>query len=105
MNPQSSSTVAVVLNSAITGILAIMLVGAAIYDALVRGAIDSNLFVLATAAVGVYFGGQAARSVNGDKVAAIAASVQGIHARLDAANLPPASGRTVPPGPPAGGAA
>ena len=77
--------------SAIVGaIIAVIIVGGAVAESLLHGSIDSTLVVMATAVVATFFTGSAVRQVNGAKVDALTASVNGIHARLDSANLGPA---------------
>jgi hypothetical protein len=81
-------------NSLVTAItaalLAVIIVGAAAYESVLHGQVDSALLVMATAVVSTFFTGQAVRQVNGAKVDALTASVIGLHSRLDSAGLGPA---------------
>jgi hypothetical protein len=78
------------LTSIVGAILAMIIVGGAVFESIVHGVIDSTLVVMATAVVATFFTGQAVRQVNGTKVDALAQSVAGLHARLDSAAIAPA---------------
>ncbi len=82
------------LTSVVGAILAILIVGGAVLESVLNHAIDSELVIMATAVLGVYFTGQAVRQVNGTKVDALTQSVLGLHARLDSASIGPAKDGT-----------
>lgn len=67
----------------ITGILAVMLVGGAVYQSVITGNVEPSLLVMATAVVSVYFTGRANRQVNGVQVDTLTKSVEALHKRFD----------------------
>jgi uncharacterized membrane protein len=75
-------------NSMVTGLLGVMLVGAAVYESITTGEIEAGLLGMTTAVVAVYFTGRANKQVNGEKVDALTKSVGALHARLDPATDP-----------------
>ena len=72
-----------VSNSVVTGLLGVLLVGAAVYESITTGQIEAGLLGMTTAVVAVYFTGRANKQVNGEKVDALTQSVSALHARLD----------------------
>lgn len=78
------------LSAIVAAILGVIIVGGAVYESIVRGAIDDNLLVMAMAVLATFFTGQAVRQVNGTKVDALTQAVLGVHRRLDSAGIAPA---------------
>ena len=98
MIPVSQNT----LTAIVGAILAVIIVGGAVFESITAGVVDPALLTMATAVVAVFFTGQAVRQVNGTKVDALTQAVLGVHARLDNAGAPPAKdGQGASPGSPA----
>lgn len=91
MTPQGVQQAAYAVVGAV---LAVLIVGGAVFESVARGTIEPQLLVMATAVVGVFFTGQAIRSSNGVKMDAVATAINSVHARLDAAGIPPAGDGT-----------
>lgn len=88
------------ITAIVAAILGVIIVGGAVFESIAKGAIDSNLVIMASAVLATFFTGQAVRQVNGAKVDALTLAVNGVHARLDAANVQPAKdGTATPPTP------
>ncbi len=85
--------------SIVGGILAVLIVGGAVVESVLRGPIDAGLAAMATAVVATFFTGQAIRGTNGVKMDALASAVNGVHSRLDQAGIPPAGDGAGPGGP------
>ncbi len=85
------------ITSVFSGVLAVLLVGAYVYQTVVEGRPgDAQLAALAGAAVATYLTGGAIRQVNGTAVASLTQAVLGVHARLDAAGIGPARDGSAP---------
>jgi hypothetical protein len=72
------------------GLIGTILVITACAESFINGKVDPAILTLAAAVVSTYFTGNAVRQVNGLKVDALTQSVNGLHARLDAADIGPA---------------
>jgi hypothetical protein len=76
------------------GLIGSILVATACLESFIKGQVDPAILTLAAAVVATYFTGNAVRQVNGLKVDALKNSVDGLHARLDTANIGPAKDGT-----------
>lgn len=86
-------------SSIVGGMLALLIVGGAVFESAQRGQIDPAMLTMATAVVATFFTGQAIRSSNGVKMDAVANAINSVHSRLDQAGIPPAGdGQMTGPG-------
>ena len=83
-----ASTMQQAFNSAIAGLIGLVLIGGAVYESIHSGSVEPALLVMATAVTSVYFTGQSNKQVNGEKVDALTQSVMALHARMDSKDTP-----------------